>query len=450
MNIELESPARFAEPARARWGAFSNPAFTVIWTAFLVLNIGNAMFDTSSAWLMTSLDADPMAVSLVQVAATLPGFLFTLPAGALADVIDSRRVLIVAQIAVVAVTAIFAALVSLGLATPVALLLTTFLLSTSLSLSAPAWFSVTPRLVDRSQWDGAIAANGVGHNFSRAVGPALGGLTIGGLGIAAPFWIDCGGCLVMTFALLWWRSPRRSVEAAPAESLTSALRTGLRFTAANRHLRATMVRAIAFFPFACASWTLLPLVARSQMTQGPICYGVLLSAIGAGAVAGSLARGWLKAKLGPDGAVALATFGAAFALVLLGVAHTPLIALCATIVAGASWAVVLASLDASAQFALPNWVRARGLAIFLTVIVGAMTAGSAVWGRVAAVEGLPLAYFVAAAGAILAIPITWRWKLMGAGSRDSESDVDFKRRTELTTVSTSWNVNAMDGHKSLP
>jgi predicted MFS family arabinose efflux permease len=203
-----------------------------------------------------------------------------------------------------------------------------------------------------------------------------------------------------------------------------------------------MIRAVAFFPFASASWALLPLVARSQMTQGPACYGVLLSTIGAGAICGSLGLGRLKARLGPDGAVALGTFGAAFALVLFGIARTPVVALCASILAGASWTAVLGSLYASAQFALPSWVRARGLAVFLTVFFAAMTAGSVVWGRIASFEGVPAAYFIAAAGAILAVPLTWRWKLMTAGSRDLEPAVSFKRRNELAAVSTRRSMRA--------
>jgi MFS family permease len=409
MSAELNLSARFAEPVSPRWGAFGYPAFTVIWAASIVLNIGNAMFDTSSAWLMTSLNADPMAVSMVQVAASLPVVLFTWPAGALADIIDSRRFLIVAQIAVVVVVAIFATLVSLNLATPVVLLLATFFLSAGLSLSAPAWLSITPLLVNRPELDRAIAANGIGHNISRAAGPTLGGLAIGGLGIAAPFWIDCIGYLVIIVALLWWRSP---TESLPSEPLSVAVRTGLRYAANSLHLRATLVRAAAFFLFASASWALLPLVARSQMAQGPVCYGILLSAIGAGAIGGSFALSWLKARRGPDGVVVIGTLGAAFGLVLLGLAHAPIIAVCASLVAGASSAVVLASLYASAQIALPDWLRARGLAIFLTVFFGAMTVGSIVWGRIAGMEGLPIAHFLAAGGAILAIPLTWRWRLI--------------------------------------
>jgi MFS family permease len=398
----------------SRWGAFGHAAFTVIWAASIVSNVGTAMFDTASGWLMTSLNADPIAVSLVQVAVSLPLFLFTLPAGALADVIDSRRLLIVVEVVIIIIAAIFAAMVSLGLATPEALLLTNFLLGASGALSAPAWNAITPLLVPRLELEGAIAANSVGYNISRAVGPALGGVVIAALGIAAPLWIFGASNVGMIAALLWWRSPRKSADSLPAERLTSAVRTGLRHAANNRYLRATLMRALAFFPFASAYWALLPLVARSQMVEGPQLYGILLGALGAGAIGGSLMLNWLKTSFGPDRVVALGTLATALALVLFGLAHRPAIAICACVVAGASWTVVLANLYVSAQVALPDWVRGRGLAIFLTVISGAMTIGSVAWGQLAARHGLSIAHFAAAAGVVLAIPLTWRWKLQTA------------------------------------
>jgi MFS family permease len=376
------------------------------------------MFDTGSAWLMTSLNGDPITVSLVQVAASLPIVLFTLPAGALADIIDSRRILIVVEIAIIVAIATFAGLVSLNLATPTVLLLTILLLSAGLSLTAPAWLSITPLLVTTPELDSAIAANGVGYNISRAAGPILAGALIAGFGIAAPFWLDGVGNLLAIGALVWWRGPRKQAERPPAEGLTRAVRTGLHYAANSRNVRAILIRAVAFLLFACAAWALLPLVARSQMTQGPVCYGTLLSTIGVGATVASFGLNRLKARLGSDGLVAFASLTAAFGLVLLGLARDPLVALCASFVTGASWTLVMASLYAAAQVALPDWVRARGLAIFVTVFFGAMTIGSAVWGHVAGVEGLPMAHILAAAGTVLAIPLTWRWKLAAVVGND--------------------------------
>jgi MFS family permease len=418
LSNDLIASATPTEPAPSRWGPFGHAAFAVIWTASIVLNLGTATFDTASAWLMTSLNADPMAVSLVQAASSLPIFLFTLPAGALADIIDSRRFLIILELAIIVVSVVFATLVSLGLATPGALLLTTFLLSAGLSVTAPAWLSITPLLVPRRDLDSAVAFNSVGYNVSRAVGSIIGGLIIAAFGIAAPFWINGVSILVILAALLWWRPPRKSAQSLPAERLTSAVRSGIRYAANSRHMRATLMRAAAFFPFASAYWALLPLVARHQMVQGPELYGALLGAIGVGAIGGSLVLNRLKARLGSDLVVALGTLVTGIALVLFGLARNPAIALCASLLAGASWTVVLASLYVSAQVALPDWVRARGLAILLTVVFGAMTVGSAAWGRIAGMEGLSIAHFIAAAGAVIAIPLTWGWKLQTAAGID--------------------------------
>ncbi len=426
MSADASLEATLSEPAPSRWGAFGHAAFVVIWTASVISNVGTAMFDTASGWLMTSLSASPLDVSMIQVAVSLPLFLFTLPAGALADVIDSRRLLILVEVAIIAVSAILALLVSFGLASPAVLLIATFLLGVGGALSAPAWQAVTPLLVPRQDLGGAISANSVGFNLSRAVGPALGGVAIAALGIAIPFWVFCISNFGIIAALFWWRPPRKSFDGLPAERLTSAVRNGIRYAANSQFMRATLMRALAFFPFASAYWALLPLIARSQTTQGPTMYGVLLGAIGAGAIAGSFALNCLKRRLGTDQTVALGTLATAGALVLFGVAHDLTILIAACIVAGASWTIVLTVLYVSAQVALPDWVRGRGLAIFLSVIFGATTIGSAVWGQMAGSEGLVVAHLVAAAGITIAIPLTWSWKLQTGADTDLTSSMHWR------------------------
>jgi MFS family permease len=417
LSADPTTAAAPTEPVSSRWGPFGHVAFTVIWTASLVSNIGTAMFDTASGWLITSLDADPVTVSLVQVAVSLPLFLFTLPSGALADVIDSRRLLIAAEIAIFAVSIAFAGLVSLKLATPTLLLATTFLLGIGGALTSPAWGATIPMLVPKRELDSATAANGAGFNIGRAAGPALGGLAIGALGIAFPFWVFALSNVGVIAALIWWRAPRRSSQSLPAERLVSAVRAGVRHAVNNPHLGASLIRVIAFFPFASAYLALLPLLAR-KLSDVPELYGILLAAIGIGAVGGSLVMRWLKDELGPDRLVATGSFAAAFALVMFGLTHEPITAIAACLIAGAAWTIVLTKLYVSAQVALPDWARGRGLAVFLTFIFGATTAGSAVFGKLSALYGLPVAYYVAAAGVVLAIPLTWRWKLQAGDGLD--------------------------------
>jgi MFS family permease len=317
---DLTTAAAPTESA-SRWGPFSHLAFTVIWTASLVSNVGTAMFDTASGWLITSLDANPITVSLVQVAVSLPLFLFTLPSGALADVIDSRRLLIAVEVAILAVSMVFAGLVSLKLATPSLLLATTFLLGVGGALTSPAWGATIPMLVPKQDLDSATAANGVAFNIGRAAGPALGGLVIAASGIAIPFWAFAASNVGIIAALIWWRSPRKGAHGLPAERLASAIRAGVRHAANNPDLGATLVRVLAFFPFASAYLALLPLLARHLMSEGPQLYGILLAAIGVGTVGGSLIIRWLKDELGPDRLVAAGSLAAAFALVLFARPH---------------------------------------------------------------------------------------------------------------------------------
>jgi predicted MFS family arabinose efflux permease len=380
--------------------------------------LGIAMSDMASGWLMTSLDADPRAVSWVQVATNLPMFLLTLPAGALADMFDLRRFLITVESAVVTITLGFAIMVSLGAASPFGLLTITFALSAAWAAAAPAWLAILPLLIPKRDLDSATAINSAGYNVSRAIGPAIGGIAIAAMGVAAPFWIFGAINVATVIVLLLWRSPRRSGARLPSEPLGSALRVGFHHAANNRHLVWTLGRAVAFFPAVSAYWALLPLLAREQMSGGPESFGVLLSAIGAGAIVGAFVLNWLKGRLGPDRLVDWGALATAAILALLGAARDPLVGAVLCVAAGAAWILVLATLYVSAQVALPDWVRGRGLAIFLTAIFGSMTFGGAIWGQVAQTFGLPIAFLSSAACLLLAIPATRRWKLQTGANAD--------------------------------
>jgi MFS family permease len=397
---------------------FRHRAFTVIWIATVVSNIGGWMYNVASGWLMTSLDSNALIVSMVQVANALPMFLFAIPAGALADIVNQRRFLIAGESTITVVSAAFAALVWLHLITPASLLLFSFVVSVGSAMTAPAWQSVVVTLVPRPDLPSAVAANSVGINVSRAIGPALGGVIVGALGIAAPFWFDAFSNIGVIAALVWWRAPKRSSSPLPPEPFGRAILTGVRYARYNPYLRATLIRAIAFFVFGSAYWALLPLVARTQIGGGPGLYGVLLGAVGASAVGGAFLLRRLRKKLGADWLVAAASLGTALATGLFAIAHRPAIAVIASLVAGASWIAAVSSLNVSAQVALPEWVRGRGLAMYVTVMFGALTLGSAIWGQLAVVAGLPAALLLAAAGTAIGIPLTWRWKLQTGANVD--------------------------------
>jgi predicted MFS family arabinose efflux permease/quinol monooxygenase YgiN len=400
------------------WAPFRHRTFAVIWVATVVSNIGGWMYSVASGWLMTGLDADPLFVSLVQVANNLPMFLFAIPAGALVDIVDRRLFLIVGETAVTLTSTAFAVLVWLHLITPWSLLVFSFLVTVASAVTAPAWQAVVPQLVPKPELPSAIAANSVGINVSRAVGPALGGLMVVMFGIAAPFWVNAVSNVGVIAALVRWQPAKKTGPRLPPESFGQAMRSGLRHARYNASLRATLVRTVAFFVFASAYWALLPLVARGQIGGSSALYGVLLGVIGASAVAGAFLLRTLRAKLGPDALLAGATVATALATALFGAAHNAGVALAASVLAGASWIAGVSSLNISAQVALPEWVRGRGLAMYVTIMFGSLSLGSAIWGEVASLMGLPIALYGAAAGAVIAILLTWRWKLQTGAAVD--------------------------------
>ena len=393
------------------WAPFEHRPFAVMWAAMVISSMGTWMNDVGSGWLMTHLAPDPLMVALVQAATTLPVFLFALPAGAVADIVDRRKVLFVANVLMAATAGTLAILVGLGRMTSELLLLFTFLLGTGAAFIAPAWQAVVPQLVPQPKLGAAIALNSMGMNVSRAIGPALAGLLIVAWGLALPFAVNAVSFLAIVAALAWWRPAPDRGSSLPTERVGEAVVNGLRYTLHSAPLRATLVRAAAFFLFASAYWALLPVIAKTSLAGDARLYGVLLGCVGVGAVLGALVLPGLRRRLGADLVVAVGTLGSALVLMAFALLSDPYAAAAASLLAGASWIAALSSLMVSAQTALPNWVRARGLSVFLTVFFGAMALGAVVWGKVASTWGIPVALVFAAIGAVLAIPLTWRAKL---------------------------------------
>ena len=300
------------------WAPLRERAFALIWFAAVVSNIGTWMHDVAAAWLMTTLAPEPLMVALVQAATSLPIFMFALPAGALADLIDRRRLLLGLQACAGVLAVILAVVVATGAVTPGLLLLFTFMLGTIAALGAPAWQAMTPDLVPKPLLAQAVALNGVGINIARAIGPALGGLVITALGIARPFALNAVSFVAVILALWLWRREAKPTSALPAERFFAAIRAGLRYARSSAQLRATLVRSAGFFLFGSALWALLPLFARGPLAGGPGLYGALLTGVGTGAVAGALLLPPLKARLGADLTVASGTAALALVMALLG------------------------------------------------------------------------------------------------------------------------------------
>ena len=411
-------PAHSAEPAAAAsvpaaagaWTPLQNALFRNLWIATIVSNVGTWMQDVGSGWLMTSLSSSPFMVALVEAADSLPVMLLALPAGAIADIVDRRRLLIGVHVYLLLVASALALLTLLDLTTAWVLLGFVFALGVGAAMVMPAWAAIVPDLVRADELPSAVALSSVGINVSRAIGPAIAGVLVAAVGAWLVFALNALSYFGILAVLLRWRREHRK-STLPAERFVSAIRVGLRFVMHTRSLQAVLIRGIAFFVFASATWSLFPLIVRRELGRGPETYGLLLTCIGVGAVAGAMVLPRLRARLSRD--VLVAGASVLYALAALMLAHVQNLGLLvvAMLATGVAWISILSALQVAAQMTLPAWVRARGLAAFVVVLMGGMALGSMLWGQVATRIGIPAALTTAALGMAVAIGLTWRFKL---------------------------------------
>jgi predicted MFS family arabinose efflux permease len=359
------------------------------------------MHDMSAGWLMTTLDSSPVMVAAVQAATTLPVCLLALPAGTLADAMDKRRLLLIVQWLMLLLAGLLGGLVLTGKVTEWSLLAVTFALGACTAIMAPTWQSIMPRLVPREDLPAAIALHAVGMNIARAIGPALSGLIIAVWGIGWPFVINALSFLAVIVVLQRWRGS--TPPQANNERFHVQLRAGLAHARDNRPLLNTLKRSALFFLFGSAYWALLPLVAHEQLSGGPGLFGLLVGSIGLGAVVGALLLPPLRARWGLDRTVAAGTLGTAVALAGFALGRSPAVGLVTALLAGASWIAALSSLNVAAQLAVPDWVRARGMALYTSVFYGCLALGSLFWGQLGTHLGLTATLLCAALGALLAL-----------------------------------------------
>jgi predicted MFS family arabinose efflux permease/quinol monooxygenase YgiN len=405
--------------AKSSGGSFAplrQPVFAVLWTATVLGNTGSFMRDVASSWLMTDLSASPAAVAMVQAAGTLPIFLLAIPAGVLTDILDRRKFLIAIQLLLASVSITLMLLAQMDMLSVSALIALTFLGGVGAALMGPTWQPIVPELVKREDVKSAVALNSLGINIARSIGPAAGGLLLAAFGAGVTYGADVASYFIVIAALLWW--PRaKNADDALAERFLGAFRAGLRYTRASRPLHVVLLRAVVFFVFASAVWALLPLVARQLLGGDASFYGILLGAVGAGAIGGALIMPKLRERLDADGLLLGAAVVTALVMAVLSLAPPRPVAVIALLFLGAAWITALTTLNGAAQSILPNWVRGRGLAVYLTVFNGAMTAGSIGWGAVGEAAGVSGTLLIGAAGLAAAGFLMHRVKLP-AGDMD--------------------------------
>lgn len=376
--------------------------FFTLWVATIVGNIGSFIRDVASGWLVTDLSSSPAAVSLIQAAATLPIFLLAIPAGVLSDILDRRKFLIALQFLLASSSAGLMLLSATGLQSVTTLVLFTFVGGVGAALVAPTWQAIVPELVSRQDLKSAVALNSLGINISRAIGPAVGGVILAQWGAAYAYGIDVISYAFVVVALLWWKREVKEKDEL-FEHFSGAFRAGLRYAKASKDLHRVLFRAVLFFLFASAIWALLPLVARKVLGGTAGFYGILLAAVGIGAILGAILLPRLRQRFGVDGLILVSAGLSAIVMIFLSLAPPQWTAIGALFILGTAWIIALTTFNSVMQGILPNWVRGRSLAIYLTAFNGAMTLGSLSWGVVANYIGVPFTLVLAA---VLLVAVT--------------------------------------------
>jgi MFS family permease len=412
MNDPSASAAHTGRRLPGALAPLNAPVYRMLWFTWAAANLTMWMNDVAAAWLMTSLTTSPVMVALVQTASTLPVFLLGLPSGALADILDRRRYYAATQ-AWVAVVALVLAVMALlnGLSAPLLLALT-FANGIGLALRWPVFSAIVPSIVPRNELPAALALNGVSMNLARLVGPVLAGALIAAWGSAAVFVLNALLAMASCWLILRWRSQPQP-SALPGERFVGAMRVGLQHVMQSPRMRVVLTRIFTFFLQTAALTALLPLVALRVHGGGPATFTVMLSCIGGGAVTAALCFPWLRARYGRDTFVRVGALSHAALSVVVVLAPTLWLALPALVVMGMAWISTANTLAVSAQMALPDWVRARGMSIYQVALMGGVALGAMLWGQVASLAGVPAAVALAAVLGVLVQLATWRWSVEG-------------------------------------
>lgn len=410
-NAEAPALPAGPEPTASAWTPLRHRTFRALWIASLASNVGTWMQSVAAVWLMTTqLSSSPVMVALVQTAASLPLVLLALPAGALADMVDRRKLLLWSQTWMLLASGVLGVLTVQGLRDPWWLLAFTFAMGLGSALTGPAWLAITLELVPRHELPAAVALSSASLNMARAIGPAIGGLIVAAMGPGPAFLINAASFLAVLGVLFAWRR-EPPVTVLPREHVFGAIRAGMRFVRHSPALKRILLRVGMFVFFTSSVWALLPVLAKQRMDTEAAGYGVLLGAIGIGAVIGAFTLPRLRSLLTVDRIVDVA--GLVFATVLILLGAIPSFGLaCAMLVAcGLSWMSPLSSLNVETQSVAPSWVRARALALHLLVLQGGLAGGSALWGWVADHQGSPRALQIAGAGLLLTVVVSQRFRL---------------------------------------
>lgn len=412
-----------ADPTPSGFAPLRIPLFRDRWIASTISSIGTWMQDTAGTWLMTSLTTSPLLIALMQTAASLPVLLFGLLAGATADIFDRRKLLIFWQSWMLCSVAILSVLTFAGRISPWALLAFTFLLNIGSAMNNPAWAAIIPELVPRELIPDSVALNAASNNLARAVGPALGGLLVAAFqrvytGAGSVFLLNALSFAGVIWVLLNWKRIPLFKSALPSERIVGSIFTGLRYVRYAPELQASLARAFTFTFFVSAIWSLLAVVAKKDLAQGALGYGILNGSLGAGAVIAATTMPRIRRRFTADQIIAAATFYDVVTLFILAFVHYPAVIIPALLVSGFAWTSTMSTISTSVQLSVPAWVQARSLGTYQMIFQGGLALGSILWGYIAEHTSTTISLTVAAIGFALTYPLTRSFHILKGPAPD--------------------------------
>ena len=399
------------------WSPLRQPVFRALWIASAVSNVGTWMHDVGAAWLMTSLSPSPFLVALMQAAASLPFFLLALPAGAIADVVDRRKMLLFTQAWMLATATLLGVLTVMEITTPWILLILTFALSIGSAMNMPVWQAIIPELVVKEELSSAVTLNGIVINLSRSIGPAVAGIIIAAAGTGVVFLLNAASFVAVILVIYRWQRTT-PMSALPAERFVGALQAGIRYARFAPVLQMVFIRTMAYILFGSALFALLPLLGRRELGLEALGYGMILGFWGIGGLAGAFILPKARKQTSIDRLVAGASVLMGTMMLLLASIRNFYLVCGVMFVVGIASLTVMVSLSVSAQTAVPAWVRARALAIHMLVFQGCMTLGSLVWGAIAQRTGIATALTAAGIGLMVSVLVSARFRLRCAEKLD--------------------------------
>ena len=399
----MESENGMEKVAHGAFGPLREPVFRRIWLTSVVSNFGQLILGVGAAWEMTKLTSSASLVALVQTALMLPLMLVAVPAGAVADMFDRRRIAMTGLGFSMACGTLLTLLAWLGLTSPWMLLAFCSLIGAGVALYSPSWQSSISEQVPPAQLPAAIALGSISYNFARSFGPAVGGLIVLAAGAKGAFAVNALCYLPLLIAFFLWN--RKHVSSRlPPERIDRAIVSGARYALHSQPLRTVLVRAFLFGLAGASAAALGPLIARDLLHGNASTYGVMLGSSGVGAVGGALMVSRVRLWLGNEAAARLMAVASGLALVLVGLSRSVPLTCAGLLVAGAANILTIALFNISVQLAAPRWVTARALSLFSSALTGGIASGAVLWGLVANRWSVDVAV-IASGAALCATPL---------------------------------------------